>query len=86
LRSWTSSFIAAAVEAHGGQITLEKPVIHAVGALVRFLDPEGNDIGVMTYETTPHTEPPLAPALVRCRGFRTFVVGALVGCGDELLA
>jgi predicted enzyme related to lactoylglutathione lyase len=47
--------VAAAVEANGGQITLAKAVIPTVGALVRFLDPEGNDIGVMKYETTPHT-------------------------------
>jgi hypothetical protein len=47
--------VAAAVEANGGQIILAKSVISAVGALVRFLDPEGNDVGVMKYETEPHT-------------------------------
>ena len=47
--------VAAAVEAHGGRITLAKSVIPTVGALVRFLDPEGNDIGVMAYDTMPHT-------------------------------
>jgi len=47
--------VAAAVEANGGQITLAKSVIPTVGALLQFLDPEGNDIGVMKYETTPHT-------------------------------
>ena len=47
--------VAAAVEANAGQITLSKSVIPTVGALVRFLDPEGNDIGVMKYETAPHT-------------------------------
>jgi predicted enzyme related to lactoylglutathione lyase len=47
--------VAAAAEANGGQITLSKSVIPTVGMLVRFLDPEGNDIGVMKYETAPHT-------------------------------
>lgn len=47
--------VAARVRASGGQITLEKSVIPTVGALTRFLDPEGNDIGVMEYETPPHT-------------------------------
>src|SRR5712672_246192 len=40
--------IAAAVGRHGGRITLAKSVIPTVGALIRFLDPEGNDIGAMT--------------------------------------
>jgi len=30
-------------------------VIPTVGALIRFLDTEGNDIGAMKYETAPHT-------------------------------
>lgn len=47
--------IAAAVERHGGRITFAKSVIPTVGALIRFLDPEGNDIGAMTYESMPHT-------------------------------
>jgi predicted enzyme related to lactoylglutathione lyase len=47
--------IATAVEANGGQITMTKAVIPTVGALIRFLDPEGNDIGAMQYEKTPHT-------------------------------
>lgn len=47
--------IAAAVEANGGRITFAKSVIPTVGALVRFLDTEGNDIGAMQYETPPHT-------------------------------
>jgi predicted enzyme related to lactoylglutathione lyase len=47
--------IAAAVEANGGRVTMTKAVIPTVGALIRFLDPEGNDIGAMQYETPPHT-------------------------------
>ena len=47
--------VAALVEANGGTITFAKSVIPTVGALIRFLDPEGNDIGAMAYETPPHT-------------------------------
>jgi predicted enzyme related to lactoylglutathione lyase len=47
--------VAAAVTANGGTITMPKAVIPTVGALIRFLDPEGNDIGAMAYETPPHT-------------------------------
>jgi uncharacterized protein len=47
--------IAAAVEAHGGRLTMARSVIPTVGALIRFLDPEGNDIGAMAYDTPPHT-------------------------------
>ena len=47
--------IAAMVEANGGQIIFAKSVIPTVGALIRFLDPEGNDIGAMQYDTPPHT-------------------------------
>jgi predicted enzyme related to lactoylglutathione lyase len=47
--------IATAVEANGGQVTMTKAVIPTVGALIRFLDPEGNDIGAMQYEKPPHT-------------------------------
>jgi predicted enzyme related to lactoylglutathione lyase len=47
--------IAALVVANGGTITMPKAVIPTVGALIRFLDPEGNDIGAMAYETPPHT-------------------------------
>ena len=47
--------IAELVEANGGRITVPKSVIPTVGALVRFLDPEGNDIGAMAYETPPRT-------------------------------
>jgi predicted enzyme related to lactoylglutathione lyase len=47
--------IAALVEANGGRVTVPKAVIPTVGALVRFLDPEGNDIGAMAYDSPPHT-------------------------------
>jgi predicted enzyme related to lactoylglutathione lyase len=47
--------IAASAEAHGAKITVPKFVIPTVGALIRFLDPEGNDIGIMRYESPPHT-------------------------------
>ncbi len=47
--------VAAAVEASGGQITVPPSPIPGVGTLIRFLDPSGNDIGAMTYETPPHT-------------------------------
>jgi uncharacterized protein len=47
--------VAARVEAQGGRITIPKVTIPTVGTLVRFLDPEGNDIGVMQYDVPPHT-------------------------------
>jgi predicted enzyme related to lactoylglutathione lyase len=47
--------VAALVEANGGTITFSKGVIPTVGALIRFLDTEGNDMGAMQYETPPHT-------------------------------
>jgi predicted enzyme related to lactoylglutathione lyase len=46
--------IAARVEASGGRI-MHRSKIPTVGELLRFLDPEGNDIGAMRYEHTPHT-------------------------------
>ena len=39
----------------GGRVTVPKSVIPTVGALVRFLDPEGNDIGAMAYDSPPRT-------------------------------
>jgi hypothetical protein len=45
----------ALVEEHGGTITFPRSVIPGVGALVRFLDTEGNHIGVLAYDTPPHT-------------------------------
>jgi predicted enzyme related to lactoylglutathione lyase len=47
--------VVAAVQANGGIITMQKSAIPSVGTLVRFLDTEGNDIGAMKYEQTPHT-------------------------------
>ena len=47
--------IAARVLANGGAITLPRSVIPTVGALIRFVDTEGNDVGAMAYETAPHT-------------------------------
>jgi predicted enzyme related to lactoylglutathione lyase len=47
--------IAAKVEAAGGRITMARSVIPTVGALIHFLDTEGNEIGAMKYETPPHT-------------------------------
>jgi predicted enzyme related to lactoylglutathione lyase len=47
--------IAALVQANGGTITFAKGVIPTVGALIRFLDTDGNDVGAMAYETVPHT-------------------------------
>jgi predicted enzyme related to lactoylglutathione lyase len=44
---------AARVEAHGGTITMAKAAIPTVGVLIRFLDPEGNEVGAMAYETPP---------------------------------
>jgi len=45
--------IAAAVEANGGRITMQKAVIPTVGTLIRFDDTEGNDVGAMKHETPP---------------------------------
>jgi uncharacterized protein len=47
--------IIAAVEANGGKITMPKAPIPTVGVLIRFEDPEGNDIGAMAYEHKPVT-------------------------------
>jgi predicted enzyme related to lactoylglutathione lyase len=47
--------ITALVEANGGRITVPKSVIPTVGVLVRFLDPEGNDIGAMAYDSPLRT-------------------------------
>ena len=45
--------VLAAVEANGGRVTMPKSPIPTVGVLVRFDDPEGNNIGAMIYETPP---------------------------------
>jgi predicted enzyme related to lactoylglutathione lyase len=47
--------VIAAVEANGGKITYPKSHIPTVGVLVRFDDPDGNDIGAMVYEHKPVT-------------------------------
>ena len=47
--------ILAAVRANGGTVTMDKAPIPTVGVLVRFDDPEGNNIGAMTYEERPVT-------------------------------
>jgi predicted enzyme related to lactoylglutathione lyase len=47
--------VAAAVEANGGTITMPPAEIPTVGTLIRFLDPEGNDIGAMRYQMPSHT-------------------------------
>ena len=47
--------IVARVAANGGKVIMPKSHIPSVGDLVRFLDPEGNDIGAMRYEGPVHT-------------------------------
>ncbi|HLK25180.1 MAG TPA: VOC family protein [Caulobacteraceae bacterium] len=47
--------IIAAVEANGGKMIMQKSAIPTVGTLIRFLDPEGNDIGAMKRETPART-------------------------------
>lgn len=45
--------VLSAVEANGGRVTMQKAPIPTVGVLVRFDDPEGNNIGAMVYDTPP---------------------------------
>ncbi len=47
--------VLVAVTTNGGRVTMTRSVIPTVGALVRFDDPSGNDIGAMQYEKPPHT-------------------------------
>lgn len=47
--------VLAAVEAHGGTVTVGKTPIPTVGTLIRFLDTEGNDVGAMKYEQPMRT-------------------------------
>ena len=47
--------IAAAVKKHGGKVTMEKSKIPTVGEVIYFDDPDGNRVGAMKYETSPHT-------------------------------
>jgi len=47
--------IAAAVVANGGTLKFARSEIPTVGALIRFLDTEGNDVGAMQYVKPPNT-------------------------------
>ena len=47
--------VGAAVIANGGRITMDQAAIPTVGVVTRFIDPEGNDMSAMKYETPPHT-------------------------------
>ena len=47
--------VLAAVEANGGRVTMPKAPIPTVGVLIRFDDPDGNNIGAMAYEQAPVT-------------------------------
>ena len=47
--------IAASVVVHGGRITMSKSPIPTVGEVIYFDDAEGNIVGAMKYENTPHT-------------------------------
>ncbi len=42
----------AAIETHGGTITMPPFLIEGVGTLAMFRDPEGNTVGVMQYLAT----------------------------------
>lgn len=52
--------IAAAIEAHGGTITMPPFLIETVGTLVMFLDTEGNRVGAMQYLATARRDDPSA--------------------------
>ena len=43
---------AAAIEAHGGKITLPRTVIATVGTLIQFDDTEGNVVCAMKYDAS----------------------------------
>ena len=47
--------VTAAIEANGGRIIMAKAPIPTVGVLTKFYDTEGNVLGAMAYEETPHT-------------------------------
>ena len=47
--------ITAAVEKHGGRVFMAKAPIPTVGVVSKFYDTEGNELGAMQYEQTPHT-------------------------------
>jgi predicted enzyme related to lactoylglutathione lyase len=46
---------AARVVALGGTVTMPPATIPTVGTLIRFQDPEGNEVGAMRYDSLPHT-------------------------------
>jgi uncharacterized protein len=45
--------VARAVEGNGGRITVTRAPVPTVGVLIRFVDPEGNMVAAMQYETPP---------------------------------
>lgn len=45
--------VAKSVQKNGGKVVVPRASIPGVGDLIRFLDPEGNDIGAMQYLTPP---------------------------------
>jgi predicted enzyme related to lactoylglutathione lyase len=47
--------IVAAVIANGGTIVMPKSPIPTVGEVAYFMDPEGNRVGAVRYDTEPHT-------------------------------
>ncbi|MBC7841497.1 MAG: VOC family protein [Gemmatimonadaceae bacterium] len=47
--------ISALVVAHGGTIAMPKASIPTIGDVIYFIDPEGNRVGAMRYDTAPHT-------------------------------
>lgn len=44
-----------AIVQNGGRIVMASAPIPTVGTLTKFEDPEGNVVGAMRYEATPHT-------------------------------
>ena len=47
--------VTAAIKQHGGRIIMEKAPVPTVGVLTKFEDTEGNVLGAMAYDHTPHT-------------------------------
>lgn len=47
--------VTAAIKQHGGRIIMEKAPVPTVGVLTKFEDTEGNVLGAMAYDDTPHT-------------------------------
>ena len=44
--------VVAAVQAHGGEVLMDKTTIAGVGDLVWFADPSGNVVGAMRYDAS----------------------------------